>query len=109
MARRSKNEDATAAIGGILPDFDEAAALERFQRGGESGAIHGEQRSDGRHGWRLGPVEGDEQRELSIGEAEGAKRGVEATRKGAGCALHVETEAAVPDHEGGSERKLFFA
>lgn len=51
-----ENEDAAALVGGVGRDFDEAAAFKRFQGGGQSGAVHGEQRSDRSHGRWLGTV-----------------------------------------------------
>lgn len=63
----SENQDAAAAVGGVVVDFDEAAALKRLQRGGQGGSIHGQQRSDRSHRWRLGTIERHEQGELSVG------------------------------------------
>jgi hypothetical protein len=93
-------EDAAAAVGGVGGDFDQAAALERLEGGGEGGAVHGEEVGDGAHGGGLRPVEGHEQRELAIGQAEGAEGDVESAGEGAGGALDVEAEAAVPNEEG---------
>jgi hypothetical protein len=96
-----EDENAAAAVVGIGRDFDEAAALERLESGGEGGAIHGEKGCDGRHGWRFGAVKAHEERELAVGEAEGTESFVEAAGERASGALHVETEAAVADQKRG--------
>lgn len=95
----SEDEDTAAAIFGIALDFEEAAALEWLQCSSEGSAIHREQGSDGSHCRGLGPVEGHEQRELTIGEFEWTKFFVEAAGESAGCTLDMQTKAAVFDHQ----------
>jgi hypothetical protein len=102
-----KAQDTAAAIVGVVFDFDEAAARERFEGGGEGGAIHGQKRCDGRHRRRLGPVQRHQKGELAIGELKGSESFVKTARQGAGCTLHVEAEAAIPHEEGGLEREFF--
>jgi hypothetical protein len=71
-------EQAAAAVGGIGGDFEQATALERFEGGGEGGAIHAEEIGHRGHTGRVGAIEGHEQRKLPIGELGGTKCVVEA-------------------------------
>lgn len=43
---RGQAHPAAAPIGGVFSDGDQSAPLERFERGGEGGAIHGEESCD---------------------------------------------------------------
>lgn len=90
-----EDEDAAATVGWVGGDFDQAAALKWLEGGGKRGAIHGEQRGDGAHGWRVGAIERHEERELAVGEIEGAECFIETTGEGAGGALDVQAEAAI--------------
>ena len=100
-------ENATAAVGRVLGDLDQAAALQGLQCGGQGGAIHGEQRGDGAHGRGLGAVKGHQERELAVGEAEGTEDFVEAAGEGAGGPLDVKAETAVPDKQSCFVRERF--
>ena len=84
---------------GSSGNLDQAAPLQRLQRGGEGGSIHGEQGSDRPHCRRLGAIERHQQGELSVGEFEGAKFFVEAPAKGARRTLHMEAKTSVLDHQ----------
>lgn len=96
---------AAATIFGIGGDGDEAAALEGLEGSGERGAVHGQQCSDGGHAGGLRAIERHQERELAVGEAQGAERFVETARQGTRRALDIETEAAVADPECGFKRK----
>jgi len=100
-----EDEDAAAAVGGVRGDFDQAPALQRFERGGEGGTVHGEQVGDGAHGGWRGAVERHEQGELAVGQAEGAQDFVEASSQGTCRTLDVEAKAGIPDEDGGFVRK----
>ena len=52
-----EEEAAAALVGFVGDDADEAAAFERFEGGGEGGAVHGEELRDGGHAGGLGAVE----------------------------------------------------
>src|SRR4029078_1245374 len=99
----SEDEDAAAAILSIALDFEQAPALEGFEGGCESGAIHREQGSDGCHRRGLGAIERHEQRKLSIGEFKGTQFFVEAAAEGPGSALHMKAKTTVFDHQGFDE------
>jgi hypothetical protein len=88
-----------------LENLYEAATLERLEGGGQRGSIHGEQGGYWGHGRGLGAIEGHEERELSIGEAEGAQGFIESPGQGAGGALNMETETGVANEESGFIRK----
>jgi hypothetical protein len=103
----SENEDAATAVVGIALDSKEASALEWFQCGSQSCAIHGEQGCDGSHRGRLRAVEGHEERELTVGEFEGTKFFIETPGKSTSCALHMQAKTAVFDHQCCFERQLF--
>jgi hypothetical protein len=90
-----EDEDAAAAVGRIGRYLDQAAALKWLEGGGKRGAIHGEQRGDRAHGRRVGAIERHEERELAVGEIEGAECLIETTGEGAGGALDVKAEAAI--------------
>ena len=49
-----------------------------------------------------------EERKLAIGEPKRTQSFIESPRQGAGGALHMKTEAAVPHQEGGFVRKLLW-
>ncbi len=76
---KSEVQEAAAAVGGVGRDFEKAAALERFESSGESGAVHAEEVGDGSHTGRVGAVEGHEEGKLTIVEFDGTKCVVEAT------------------------------
>jgi len=96
FALGGENQSAVTAIILIFLNANEAAALERLEGRGERGAVHGQQVCNRRHGGRLGPVQGHEQRELPVCEVQRAKGLVEPAGKGAGGALHMKAEAMVP-------------
>lgn len=102
-----EDQNTAAPIRWVLGDFDQAAAFKGLQCSGEGGAIHGKKRRHGAHGWRFRPIQRHEQGKLSIGQTEGTQNVIESPRQRAGCALHMKTETAVPNQEGGFIRKLF--
>lgn len=68
-----EDQYAAAAVVWILLNLDEATALKRFQRGGQSGPIHRKQRSDGPHRRRLGAIERHEEGKLAVSKFEAAQ------------------------------------
>jgi hypothetical protein len=109
LAFGGEDEDAAAAVGWVGRNFDQAAAFEGFEGSGQSGAIHGEQGGDWPHGRRGGAIERHQERELAVGEFEGAEGFIEPAGKGAGGALDVKTEAAIAYEEGGFVRERICA
>ena len=95
----SEDQDAAATVLGVAGDFHKATALEWLERGGERGAIHGEQGSDWTHRRRFGTVERHEQRKLPVGEIKWPKCIVEAPGENSRGTLHVQTETMVADQE----------
>ena len=91
LTRRSKFQAAAAPVGGVGEDGDQATPLERFERGGERGAIHGEEGGHGCHTRRLGAIERHQKRKLAIGQAMGAQHFIETASEGARRPLHVKT------------------
>jgi hypothetical protein len=69
--------------------------LQGLERGGERGAIHGQQRCDRTDAGRLGPVERHHHRILAAGQAKRPQRIVEPARKRPCRALQVKTQAGV--------------
>jgi hypothetical protein len=98
-------QKAAAAVGRVGRNFQEAAAPERFEGGGEGRSVHAKEIGDGRHARRVGTIEGHEEGKLTIGEFDGTKCVVEAASESSGGTLHVETEAAVTNPECSLEGK----
>jgi len=71
---RGKAEQSAPAVVGIDHDSNQTAPLQRLERRGERGAVHRQEFGQRRNGRRLGPVQGHQQRELSVGQAHRAKR-----------------------------------
>ena len=101
-------QDAAAAVGWVGRHFDQAAALQWLEGGGQRGSIHGKQSGDGAHGRRLGAIEGHQQRELAVGQFEGAEGFIEPAGQGAGGALDVKTEAAISNKKSSFVRKQIY-
>jgi hypothetical protein len=98
-------QDAAASIVWVWRHFDQAATFKGLQSGSERGSIHCEQRRYWPHGWRLGAIEGHQERKLAVGQFEGAQCVVEAPRQGTRGTLNVKTETAISHEERGLVRK----
>src|SRR5262249_1276034 len=84
VSRRCERQQPAALVVRIDGHLDQAAALERLERGGERGAIHGEHGRHRGHARRRWAVERRQQRELLVGEIERAKDLVETAGGGGG-------------------------
>ncbi len=104
-----EEKDAAATVTGMGFDPDEATALQGLERGGKGGTVQREERCDGSHGRWFGAIERHKERELAVGESEGAQGFVEAAPEGPCCTLHVHAEAGVAQVESGLERDRLFA
>lgn len=102
---RQGHQTATA-VPPVCCDFDQTAALQRFESGRQGGSIHGEQRSHRGHRRRLRAVQRHQERELSVGQAYGVQRVIEAPCQRARRSLNVKAEARVADQKGGLKRRL---
>jgi hypothetical protein len=94
-AGRRQYEAAAAFVGAVHVDFQKAAAFERLEIGGESRAIHGEERRNVTEARRLGAIERHQQRELALCQIEWPQRIVKAPGQRARGPLDVQTKAAV--------------
>lgn len=90
-----QEQPSRAAVFLIRRDADEAAPLERFQRGGERRAIHGEEIRKPPQCRRLRDAKRHHQRELPIGEAKRREGAVEAAREKPRGALRRKAETGV--------------
>ena len=102
-ARGRQLAPAAASVMGVDHHRDEPAPLQRLERGGERGAVHGKQGRDRPDAGRLGPVQRHHRRILSAGQAERPQRVVETPRERARRALQVKAQARVPHQERGGE------
>jgi hypothetical protein len=100
-----QDQDAVAPIGGVRRDFNQTAALERFERRGQGGPIHRQQGSDRTHGGRDGAIQRHQKGKLPIRESERAQGLIKAACQGARGPLYVKTKARIPNHNGGFERE----
>jgi hypothetical protein len=96
-------EPPAASVVGVDHDRDEAAPLQQLERGGERGAVHGEQGGDRTDGGRLGPVQRHHHRVLPAGQAERPQRVVEAPRERPRRTLQVKAQAIIPNEKRGFE------
>jgi len=103
-ALRGQAQSATAPVGGVFGDGDQAASLEWFKRGGEGGAIHCEESCDRGYARWLRAVERHHEGELAVGQAYGAQRLIEAASQSARCPLDMKTETTVANAQGSFER-----
>ena len=92
-----------------MRNFDKAPSLERLQCRGQGGTVHRKQGCDGAHGRWLGAIQGHQERELAVGQAEGTENLVEASAQNAGCALDMKAKTAVPNHDCCFVREAFSA
>ena len=102
-ARTRQLQPATASVVGIDHDRDEAAPLQRLERGGERRAVHGKQRRDRTDAGRLGPVQRHHQRILAASQAERPERLVETPRERPRRALQVQAQTRIPNEARGLE------
>jgi hypothetical protein len=96
-AGRGEAEAAAAPVLGVDLGFYETAALQRFERRGQRRAIHGEERGDLAHYRRVLPVQGDHQRELTIGKAQRPEDLVEMPCQRPCRPLHGKAQAGIAD------------
>jgi hypothetical protein len=61
-----ERDPATAPISWIKGCLDQPTTFQWLERGGQRCSIHGKERSHGRHGWWLGPIQRHHQRELPV-------------------------------------------
>lgn len=94
-----EDQNATAAVGCIFRDLHKSATFQRFQRGGQRGAIHCQEGSHGAHGRRNGTIKRHQERELPIGEIKRAKSLIKASSQGARRTLDVQAQTAIPHQE----------
>src|SRR4029079_1175804 len=87
-ARFREDENAAAAVIGIVRDLYQAAALQGLERGCKSRAVHCKQGSNGAHRRRLGAVERHEQGKVTIGEVEWSEFFIKAAPERARSTLH---------------------
>ena len=92
-----------------MSDPDQTAPLEGFERGGEGGAVHGEESCDCCYARWFRAIKRHHEGKLAVGQTEGAERFIEATCQGARRPLHVKTETAVTNAWSGFERDGFGA
>jgi hypothetical protein len=102
-ARTRQLQPATASVVVIDHHRDEAAPLQRLERGGERRAVHGKQRRDRTDAGRLGPVQRHHQRVLAAGQAERPEHLVETPRERPRRALEMQAQARVTDEARGLE------
>jgi hypothetical protein len=98
-------EPTATVVGRVACDFEQAAACERLQRGGQGGAVHAQQIGHRRDARRVRAIERHEERKLAVGEVKGAEGFVEAAGESAGGALDMEAEAEIANPEAGFERE----
>src|SRR5262249_31199095 len=89
----------TAPIVGIDTDGDQAAAVQRLERGSKRRAIGAKYGSDGNDAGRGGLVERNQQRELPPREAERPQRLIKAPREYPRGALQMKAQTGVPDEQ----------
>jgi hypothetical protein len=104
-----KSQAFTAPVRRIGEDFDETPALQRFQSRSQRRPIHCQQRSNGGHAGRLGPIQRHEQGKLAAGDAKGTECLVETPGQSPGGALHVKTEASIANQKSCCKRHNFCA
>jgi hypothetical protein len=98
--------ETAAPIARVCSDPDQTPALERLESGSQGGPVHCQQARNGRHRWWFRTVQGHHERELPVGQAEGAQNIIEAPCQGPGSPLDVKTEASVADQKGGLKRRV---
>jgi hypothetical protein len=99
-----KTQPSTTPVSRIWADLDQAAPLQRLERGGQGGAIHGQQRCHGPHARRLRTVQRHQQRELTVGQPERAQCLVEIPGQCPCRPLHVQAEATIANPQRGCKR-----
>ena len=94
----------TTPVHRIRGDLDQAAPLERLERGGQGGAIHGQQRRHRPPARRLRAIQRHEQRELTVGQPDRAQCLIEIPGQCPCRPLHVQTEATIANPQRGCKR-----
>ena len=99
-------QQARAVISGMSAKYaKEAAALQRFQIGGQRRAIHRQQLRDAADGRRFGAVQRHQERELAARQADRLQCQIVAPRQCSRRALRTQTEAGVTHPVGDLERQ----
>ena len=99
-----QTQPSTTPVGRIWADLDQAAPLQRLERGGQGGAIHGQQRCHRPHARRLRTIQRHEQRELTVGQADRPQGRVEIPGQCPCRPLNVQTEATIANPQRGCKR-----
>ena len=102
---RRQGETAAAPVLPVDGYLEEATPFKGFEVGGECRAVHRKQRRNTAEAGRLRAIERHQQRELAVGEIKRPEHIVETPRQRTGCAVNVQTQAAVAHHMGRGEGK----
>jgi hypothetical protein len=99
-----KTQPSTTPVSRICADLDQATPFQRLERGGQGGAIHGQQRRHRPYARRLRTIQRHQQRELTIGQPDRPQCLVEIPGQRPCRPLHVQAEATIANPQRGCKR-----